>query len=83
MASIAEVRLSWEIGNPKPITIELDCFGTNKIPLEKISERILKKFDLTVYKIINVLNLKNIDYTTTTNYCHFIGDHPWEKIIKV
>jgi hypothetical protein len=27
--------------------------------------------------------LKNIDYTTTTNYCHFIGDHNWEKIIKI
>jgi S-adenosylmethionine synthetase len=75
LADVAEVRLSWEIGNPKPVTIELECFGTNKIPMDKIADRVNKKFDLTVFKIIQVLNLKNIDYTTTTNYCHFIGDH--------
>jgi S-adenosylmethionine synthetase len=43
--------------------------------MAQIVARVNKKFDLTVYKIIEVLNLKKIYYTDTTNYCHFIGDY--------
>ncbi|GMO13381.1 MAG: methionine adenosyltransferase [Mycoplasmoidaceae bacterium] len=83
LADIAEVRLSWEIGNPKPITIEIECFKTNKIPMADINAKVLKNFNLTVYEIIKTLNLKTINYAGTTNYCHFIGNHSWEKIIKL
>jgi S-adenosylmethionine synthetase len=85
LAEICEVQLSYAIGISKPTSINVDCFGTNKIPEEKISELIFKNFDLTPKGIITYLNLKRPIYKQTSAYGHFGRngeDFSWEKLDK-
>ena len=53
-----EVQLSYAIGVSKPTSINIDCFGTNKIPEEKISNLVYENFDLRPKAIIENLDIK-------------------------
>ena len=79
-----ELQVSYAIGMSKPLSIYINCFGTNTIPEEEIIQKIEEKFDLTPNGIIEYLDLRKPIYTKTTNYGHF-GDKdlPWEKVIKL
>lgn len=83
-AKKCEIQVSYAIGMSKPLSIFINCFGTNTIPEEEIIQKIKEKFDLTPNGIIEYLDLRKPIYTKTTNYGHF-GDKdlPWEKIIKL
>jgi S-adenosylmethionine synthetase len=81
-----EIQLSYAIGVSKPTSIHVDCFGTNKIPEEKISQLIYDNFDLTPRGIIESLNLKRPIYKKTASYGHFgrnDADFTWERLDKV
>jgi len=85
IAEKCEVQLSYCIGISKPISINIDCFGTNKIPEEKISELVHENFKLTPKGIIESLNLKRPIYKKTAIYGHFgreDWDFTWEKTDK-
>lgn len=80
-----EVQLSYAIGVAKPISINIDCFGTNKIPEEKIARLIYENFNLTPIGIIDSLNLKRPIYRKTACYGHFGRNDPdftWEALDK-
>lgn len=79
LAEQCEIKLSWEIGTASPISWEVNCFNTNKVDINKINDVVKNKYIKTVKEIVNMFKLDKYDYTKTTNYCHFIGDHPWEK----
>ena len=82
-AEKCEIQISYAIGVAKPISIYLDCFGTNTIKEEEIVKKINKTFDLSPKGIIKTLDLRKPIYTKTTNYGHFgKSSLPWEKIIK-
>jgi S-adenosylmethionine synthetase len=86
LADKCEVQLSYAIGVSQPTSINVDCFGTNKIPEEKISELVFSNFDLTPKGIVNGLNLKRAIYKKTAAYGHFGRedlDFGWEKLNKV
>ena len=84
MAKRCEIQLSYGIGLKEPISIMVECFGTNKISEEEIVNIIKNKFDLTPNGIIEYLQLKEPIYTKTTNYGHFGKENlPWERIIKL
>jgi S-adenosylmethionine synthetase len=86
LAEKCEVQLSYAIGVSKPTSICIDCFGTNKIPEEKISELVYANFDLTPKGIITSLNLKRPIYRKTASYGHFGRDEhefSWEALDKV
>jgi S-adenosylmethionine synthetase len=79
------VQLSYAIGVAKPTSVNVDCFGTNKIPEEKISELVMKHFSLTPKGIIQSLNLRRPIYRKTAAYGHFGRNDPdftWERIDK-
>ena len=42
-----EIQLSYAIGVPQPTSVYVDCFGTEKVSLEKISEAVSENFDLS------------------------------------
>ena len=46
-ADKCEIQLSYAIGVAKPVSIKVDTFGTSKVDENKISEAILKIFDLS------------------------------------
>jgi S-adenosylmethionine synthetase len=79
-----EVQLAYAIGVAEPISLYINCFDTNIIPVDEIKEKILKKFTLTPQEIISYLDLRKPIYTKTTNYGHFgKKELSWEKVIKL
>ncbi len=83
-AKKCEIQLSYAIGVAKPVSINVDTFGTNTIDENEILNKIINKFDLTPKGIIDYLGLRKPIYTKTTNYGHFGKEElEWEKIIKL
>lgn len=79
-----EVQLAYAIGVANPVSVYVNTFGTNTIPEEEISKKIINKFDLTPSGIINYLDLRKPIYRFTTNYGHFGKENlAWEKIINL
>jgi len=82
LADKCEVQLSYAIGVAEPTSINVDTFGTNKIPEEKIVELVKKHFKLTPSWIIERLDLLRPIYKKTAAYGHFGRNDPdftWEK----
>ncbi len=82
LADKCEVQLSYAIGVAQPTSVNVDTFGTNKIPEEKITELVKKHFNLTPKGIIEHLNLRRPIYRKTSVYGHFGREDPdftWEK----
>ena len=85
LADKCEVQISYAIGVAKPTSVHVDCFGTNKIPEERIMELILENFDMRPRAIIEHLNLRRPIYRKTAAYGHFgrkDEDFTWEKTDK-
>ncbi len=86
LADKCEVQLAYCIGVAEPVSILVDCFGTNKIPEEDIVKLVRKTFPLKPADIINHLKLRRPIYRKTAAYGHFGRDDPdftWEKLDKV
>jgi len=82
LADKCEVQLSYAIGVAQPTSINVDTFGTNKIPEAKIIELVKQHFKLTPKWIIEHLSLRRPIYRKTATYGHFGRDDPdftWEK----
>ena len=85
LADKCEVQLAYAIGVAKPVSVLVDCFGTNSVPEEKISQLVQGHFQLTPRGIIESLNLKRPIYQKTAAYGHFGRNDPdftWERIDK-
>lgn len=78
MADKCEVQISYAIGVAEPTSVYVECFGTNKVPLEEI-KRYVYSYDLTPNGIIKFLNLLEVDYNKVSAYGHFgKKEMPWE-----
>jgi len=85
IADKCEVQISYAIGVARPTSIHVECFGTNKIPEDQITEIVLENFDLRPRAIIEYLNLRRPIYRKTAAYGHFgrtDEDFTWEKTDK-
>jgi len=86
LADKCEIQLSYAIGISKPTSINIDCFGTNKIPEKEIVKLVDENFDLTPKGIISRLDLKKPIYKKTASYGHFgrdDADFSWEFLDRV
>jgi len=86
IADKCEVMISYAIGMSKPTSINVNCFGTEKISENKIREIVDKVFDLRPNAIIKDLDLLRPIYKKTAAYGHFGRNEEgfnWEKINKV
>ncbi len=81
LADQCEVQVSYAIGEPEPVSIFVETFGTGKVSDEEILDIIRKNFSFEVGNILEELDLRRPIYARTTNYGHF-GDPemPWETI---
>lgn len=86
VADKLEIELAYAIGVAKPVSIEVDTFGTGKIDDGKIVEIVNKVFDLRPAAIIRDLDLRRPIYKQVAAYGHFGRtdiDVPWERLNKV
>lgn len=86
LADKCEIQLAYAIGVAKPVSIMIDTFGTEKIPVEEIKKRVENNFDLRPAGIIKMLDLRRPIYKQTSAYGHFGRtdvELPWEKCDKV
>jgi S-adenosylmethionine synthetase len=85
LAERCEIQVAYAIGVARPLSINVETFGTGKIPDEAIVQLIHDHFDLRPGAIIRDLNLRRPIYRKTAAYGHFGRtdiDAPWEDISK-
>jgi S-adenosylmethionine synthetase len=86
LAKACEVQLAYAIGIPEPLSVLIDCEGTEKIDEAKIAKAVKKVFPLTPKGIINHLNLRRPIYSETAHDGHFGRrgrGFTWEKTDQV
>jgi S-adenosylmethionine synthetase len=85
LADRCEIQVAYAIGVAHPLSVNIETFGTGKIPDEKIAALILEHFDLRPGAIIRDLDLRRPIYRQTAAYGHFGRDDldlSWEKTDK-
>ncbi len=86
LADRCEVQIAYAIGVATPVSIMVDTFGTEKVPVETIESAVREVFDLRPGAIIDALDLRRPIYRLTSNYGHFGRELPeftWESTNKV
>ena len=85
LASRCEVQLAYAIGVARPLSINVETFGTSDYSNELLVKLIDEKFDLRPGAIIPDLDLRRPIYRATAAYGHFGRDDidaPWEDTNK-
>lgn len=86
VAEKLEIQLAYAIGVAKPVSIQIDTFGTGKVDEETLVSIVEKVFDLRPGAIIRELELRRPIYRQTAAYGHFGRNDlnlPWEQLNKV
>jgi S-adenosylmethionine synthetase len=82
IADRCELQVSYAIGVAHPVSIEVECFGTEQISLDRIAELVREYFDLRPGAILRDLDLWRPIYAKTAAYGHFgreEHDFTWER----
>lgn len=86
LAERCEVQVAYAIGVARPVSVHIDTFGTNTVPVERIENAVSDVFDFRPGAIIDRLGLWNPIYGKTAAYGHFGRELPeftWERLDKV
>jgi S-adenosylmethionine synthetase len=86
LASRCEIQVAYAIGVARPLSINVETFGTGVTSDERIATLIAENFDLRPGAIIRDLGLRKPIYQQVSNYGHFGRDDldlPWERTNKV
>jgi S-adenosylmethionine synthetase len=85
LADRCEVNVAYAIGVAHPVSVAVQTFETEKIPIARIEELIQEHFDLRPGAIIRDLELQRPIYAKTAAYGHFgrdDHDFAWERTDK-
>jgi S-adenosylmethionine synthetase len=85
LADVCEVQIAYAIGVAHPVSVMVDCHGTEKFAVETIESLVREQFDLRPAAIIRDLDLRRPIYRKTSTYGHFgRSDHDftWERTDK-
>ncbi len=85
LADKCELELAYAIGVARPVSVLVETFGTEKVPVELIENLINRHFDLRPAAIIDQLDLRRPIYTALSAYGHFGRDDlhlTWERTDK-
>ncbi len=86
LADRCELQVAYAIGVARPLSVNVETFGTGELPDRQIAELISTNFDLRPGAIIRDLNLRRPIYRKTATYGHFGRtdiEAPWENTNKV
>ncbi|MEN5073985.1 methionine adenosyltransferase [Isoptericola cucumis] len=86
LARRCEVQVAYAIGKAHPVGLYVETFGTQTVPVERITAAISEVFDLRPAAIIRDLDLLRPVYAATATYGHFGRELPgftWERTDRV
>ena len=82
-ADECEIQVGYAIGMAEPVSVNIECFNTNKKSIEDIHEYVKNNFSFRPNDIINELGLLNPIFKATACFGHFgRNEFPWEQIKK-
>src|SRR4051812_9663201 len=85
LADRAELQVAYAIGVAHPLSVAVETFGTERIPVPQIEELVREHFDLRPAAILRDLDLRRPIYAKTAAYGHFgrdDADFSWERTDK-
>jgi len=86
LASRCEVQVAYAIGTAHPVGLYVETFGTEKVPVDRLTAAIREVFDLRPAAIVRDLDLLRPIYSRTAAYGHFgreLADFTWERTDRV
>jgi S-adenosylmethionine synthetase len=85
LADRCQLQVAYAIGVAHPMSVNIECFGTEVVSIETIDELVSEHFDLRPGAIIRDLDLTRPIYAKTACYGHFgrdDRDFTWERTDK-
>jgi S-adenosylmethionine synthetase len=86
LAERCEIQVAYAIGVAHPLSINVETFGTGKLPDEEIARLVDELFDMRPGAIIRDLELRRPIYQAVAAYGHFGRedlDLPWERLNRL
>ncbi|HXX54040.1 MAG TPA: methionine adenosyltransferase [Thermodesulfovibrionales bacterium] len=93
LADECEIQLSYSIGLSRPVSVQIETFGTGKIPDEQISALVEKAFDFRLAGIVRQFNLRYLPSTIKGGFYRKLAAYghmgrmdiglPWELTDKM
>ncbi len=86
LAERCQLQVAYAIGVAHPVSVMVDCQGTELVPLADIEHAVLTTFDLRPAAILRDLDLRRPIYKKTAAYGHFgrkDHDFTWERTDKI
>ena len=86
LAERCEVQVAYAIGKAHPVSLFVETFGTEVVPVDRIEKALAEVFDLRPAAIIRDLDLLRPIYQQTAAYGHFGRELPelgWERTDRV
>ncbi|MGZ4390075.1 MAG: methionine adenosyltransferase domain-containing protein, partial [Gaiellaceae bacterium] len=85
VAERLEIQVAYAIGVAHPVSVTIDAFGTEKVPVARIEELVREHFDLRPAAILRDHDQRRPIYAKTAAYGHFgrdDHDFTWERTDK-
>ena len=92
LADACEVQLSYAIGLSRPVSVQIETFGTGKIADDELAVRVDRLFDFRLAGIMKEFNLRYLPLRTPGGFYRQLAvyghvgrtdiDLPWERIDK-
>ena len=86
LARRCEVQVAYAIGKANPVGLYVETFGTETVPVDRLTAAIREVFDLRPAAIVRDLDLLRPIYQKTAAYGHFgreLPDFTWERTDRV
>ncbi|WP_028048398.1 methionine adenosyltransferase [Cellulomonas sp. URHD0024] len=86
LARRCEVQVAYAIGKANPVGLYVETFGTETVPVDRLTSAIREVFDLRPAAIVRDLDLLRPIYQRTAAYGHFGRELPeftWERTDRV
>ncbi|HZL02128.1 MAG TPA: methionine adenosyltransferase [Cellulomonas sp.] len=86
LARRCEVQVAYAIGRAHPVGLYVETFGTETVPVDRLTAAIRDVFDLRPGAIVRDLDLLRPIYQRTAAYGHFgreLPDFTWERTDRV
>ena len=79
-ADRCEIQIAYAIGVVEPVSVNIDCFGTETQNPKLIEQYVKDSYNLTPRGISEFLHLTEVDYNRVSSYGHFGKSYlPWEQ----